>query len=63
MENGSGDVSVLPIGDHAVNRMTVCICLFDVWKEDLLSHRGEADFLQYVKEKSLYSKELEVPVS
>lgn len=63
MENGSGDVSVLPIGDHAVNRMTVCICLFDVWKEDLLSHRDEADFLQYVKEKSLYSKELEVPVS
>lgn len=63
MENGSGTVSVFPIGDHAVNRITVCICEFDVWKGELLPHRDEADFLQFVKEKALYSKELELPVS
>lgn len=62
MDSGNGNVSVLPIADHDVSEITVYLCSSETWTNEIKGHQGDADFTQYVKERALYEREVELPV-
>ena len=63
MDSGNGDMSVLPVADHDVSKITVYLCDFEAWTGEIKGHRTDADFARYLKERALYEREVELPVT
>lgn len=56
----SDSVQILPIADHDIARITVYLCEFEQWVNELNKYSHQEDFRQYLENCALYSREVDL---
>lgn len=56
MDPGSGDVSILPISGHDVSEVTVYLCDFTLWYDEVKAYRDQPSLKDYLEQYSSYRR-------
>lgn len=56
MDPGSGDVSILPVSGHDVSEVTVYLCDFTLWYDEIKAYRDQPGLRDYLEQYAAYRR-------
>ena len=58
MDAAGSDAAVLPVAEHDISKITVYLCDYMEYMDELKSHKYEDSFRELLEERAAYKKEV-----